>query len=247
MGTFSKSLASIGGFIAGDKEIINWLKHTARSYIFQASSTPSATAAALEALHILQEEPERIEALWEITNYALERFRAAGFEIGAGINLGKNEHWVNMQASINYSGNKHSEKKETDSNGNVIETEPSADQSGLKYNRISVPVELLVRLGGDGYKPFYIGVGAVYYQNMNGKLIYMREEQKLNDGINAVNFAGRVSVGGAMKIKNSQSFGLKAYLDIDIILVFLSECEKRTAVPVNLIHSHSAIRHVPIA
>ena len=82
MGTFSKSLASIGGFIAGDKEIINWLKHTARSYIFQASSTPSATAAALEALHILQEEPERIEALWEITNYALERFRAAGFEIG---------------------------------------------------------------------------------------------------------------------------------------------------------------------
>lgn len=141
---------------------------------------------------------------------------AAGFEIGAGINLGKNEHWVNMQASINYSGNKHSEKKETDSNGNVIETEPSADQSGLKYNRISVPVELLVRLGGDGYKPFYIGVGAVYYQNMNGKLIYMREEQELNDGINAVNFAGRVSVGGAMKIKDSQSFGLKAYADINI-------------------------------
>ena len=71
MGTFSKSLASIGGFIAGDKEIINWLKHTARSYIFQASSTPSATAAALEALHILQEEPERIEALWEITSLCL--------------------------------------------------------------------------------------------------------------------------------------------------------------------------------
>lgn len=82
MGTFSKSLASIGGFIAGNKEIINWLKHTARSYIFQASSTPAATASAMEALHILQNEPERIEALWNITNYALERFRQAGFEIG---------------------------------------------------------------------------------------------------------------------------------------------------------------------
>ena len=82
MGTFSKSLASIGGFIAGDKEVINWLRHTARSYIFQASSTPAATASAIEALHILQSEPERIQALWDITRYALDRFREAGFEIG---------------------------------------------------------------------------------------------------------------------------------------------------------------------
>ncbi len=82
MGTFSKSLASIGGFIAGDKEVINWLRHTTRSYIFQASSTPAATASAIAALHILQAEPERIEALWDITNYALARFREAGFEIG---------------------------------------------------------------------------------------------------------------------------------------------------------------------
>ena len=82
MGTFSKSLASIGGFIAGDKEVINWLRHTARSYIFQASSTPAATASAIEALHILQSEPERIKALWDITRYALDRFREAGFEIG---------------------------------------------------------------------------------------------------------------------------------------------------------------------
>lgn len=82
MGTFSKSLASIGGFVAGDKEVINYLRHTARSYIFQASSTPAATAAAREALHILQTEPERIQRLWDITNYALKRFREAGFEIG---------------------------------------------------------------------------------------------------------------------------------------------------------------------
>ena len=83
MGTFSKSLASIGGFIAADSSIINWLRHNARTYIFSASNTPAATASALEALHIIQNEPERLNALWEATNYALKRFREAGFEIGA--------------------------------------------------------------------------------------------------------------------------------------------------------------------
>ena len=82
MGTFSKSLASIGGFIAADKSVINWLRHTVRTYIFSASCTPAATAAAREALHIIQQEPERLEALWNVTNYALKRFREEGFEIG---------------------------------------------------------------------------------------------------------------------------------------------------------------------
>lgn len=82
MGTFSKSLASIGGFIASDYDTINYLRHTCRTYIFSASNTPAATAAALEALHILQQEPKRIEALWKVTNYALKRFREEGFEIG---------------------------------------------------------------------------------------------------------------------------------------------------------------------
>ena len=82
MGTFSKSLASIGGFIAGDADTINYLRHTCRTYIFSASNTPAATAAAMEALHILQQEPERLENLWEVTKYALERFREEGFEIG---------------------------------------------------------------------------------------------------------------------------------------------------------------------
>ncbi len=82
MGTFSKSLASIGGFIAADKDTINYLRHTCRTYIFSASDSPAATAAALEALHILKEEPERLEHLWDITNYALRRFREEGFEIG---------------------------------------------------------------------------------------------------------------------------------------------------------------------
>jgi len=83
MGTFSKSLASLGGFIAADKKIINFLRHHSRSYIFQASMTPAATAATLEALHIIKNSPERLKQLWDLTNYALDQFRAAGFEIGA--------------------------------------------------------------------------------------------------------------------------------------------------------------------
>lgn len=82
MGTFSKSLASIGGFIASDWDTINYLRHTSRTYIFSASDTPAATACALEALHIIQEEPERRQRLWDVTNYALKRFREEGFEIG---------------------------------------------------------------------------------------------------------------------------------------------------------------------
>lgn len=82
MGTFSKSLASIGGFIASDWDTINYLRHTSRTYIFSASDTPAATACALEALHIIQNEPERRQRLWNVTNYALKRFREEGFEIG---------------------------------------------------------------------------------------------------------------------------------------------------------------------
>ena len=82
VGTFSKSLAAIGGFVAADKEITNWIRHHARSYIFSASNTPAATAAARQALQIIKSEPERIDNLWEITNYALNNFRQLGFEIG---------------------------------------------------------------------------------------------------------------------------------------------------------------------
>lgn len=82
MGTFSKSLASIGGFIASDKDTINFLKHNSRSYIFSASITPAATASVLAALEIIENEPERIEKLWANTRYALDNFRVMGFDIG---------------------------------------------------------------------------------------------------------------------------------------------------------------------
>lgn len=82
MGTFSKSFASLGGFIACDKEITNYLRHHSRSYIFTASITPASTAAANAALDIMLSEPERQEHLWEITHYALDGFRNMGCEIG---------------------------------------------------------------------------------------------------------------------------------------------------------------------
>lgn len=82
MGTFSKSFASLGGFIATDKEITNFLRHHSRSYIFTASITPASTAAALKAIDIMGSEPERQEHLWEITNFALDGFRNMGCEIG---------------------------------------------------------------------------------------------------------------------------------------------------------------------
>ena len=82
MGTFSKSFASLGGFIATDKEITNFLRHHSRSYIFTASITPASTAAVMAALDIMESEPEIQDHLWELTNFALDGFRQMGCEIG---------------------------------------------------------------------------------------------------------------------------------------------------------------------
>ena len=82
MGTFSKSLASLGGFIAGDFDAINYLKHTSRSLIFSASMTPASTATVLAALEVMKEEPERIDNLWELTRYSLNAFKQLGFNTG---------------------------------------------------------------------------------------------------------------------------------------------------------------------
>lgn len=82
MGTFSKSLASLGGFIAADKETINYLKHNSRSLIFSASMTPSSAAAVLAAIEIMVSEPERIKHLWDVTHLALKGFQDMGFNTG---------------------------------------------------------------------------------------------------------------------------------------------------------------------
>ena len=81
MGTFSKSLASVGGFIASTSEIVNYLKHHSRPMIFSASIPPSAAAAAIAALEIIQKEPERQEALWSNTAYLAKALQDLGFDI----------------------------------------------------------------------------------------------------------------------------------------------------------------------
>jgi len=82
MGTFSKSFASLGGFIAADKEVINFIKHNSRSLIFSASMPPASVAAVLAAIDIMESEPERIQHLWDITKYAHEGFKSNGFDTG---------------------------------------------------------------------------------------------------------------------------------------------------------------------
>ncbi len=82
MGTFSKSLATIGGFIASNKDVINFLKHNSRTLIFSASITPAAAGAVLAALEVMEEEKWRQKALWDNTHRMLQAFKDKGFETG---------------------------------------------------------------------------------------------------------------------------------------------------------------------
>jgi 8-amino-7-oxononanoate synthase len=80
-GTFSKSFASLGGFVVGDKKVIEYIRHTASAHIFSASMPPSAIATVLKCLEILIQEPERLDRLWEISDYMRDRFKALGFDV----------------------------------------------------------------------------------------------------------------------------------------------------------------------
>lgn len=82
MGTYSKSLASIGGFIAGSEEVIHYIKHFARSLMFSASPPPASVAAVSAAVDIIENEPDRIERLWKNTRKMLKGFKALGFSVG---------------------------------------------------------------------------------------------------------------------------------------------------------------------
>ena len=82
MGTFSKSLGSIGGFVAGSQEVIHYIKHSARALIFTAAPMPAATAATIKTLEIIEEEPERMERLNHISSFMHNSFNEIGFDIG---------------------------------------------------------------------------------------------------------------------------------------------------------------------
>jgi len=85
MGTFSKSLASVGGYIAGDEDIIHYIKHHARSLIFSASIPPANAATALAALQVMQEEPERVKRVNDIGDYMRDSYHKLGFNTGNSV------------------------------------------------------------------------------------------------------------------------------------------------------------------
>jgi 8-amino-7-oxononanoate synthase len=82
MGTFSKSLASVGGFVCGDKDVMHYVKHRARTNVFSAAPSPANVAAASAAVDIIMQEPERREVLWKNTRFMLEGLRNLGFDTG---------------------------------------------------------------------------------------------------------------------------------------------------------------------
>jgi 8-amino-7-oxononanoate synthase len=85
MGTFSKSLASVGGFVAGDEDIIHYIKHHARALMFSASIPPANAATALAALQIIREEPERVKRVNDIGEYMRKNYKQLGFNIGNSV------------------------------------------------------------------------------------------------------------------------------------------------------------------
>jgi 7-keto-8-aminopelargonate synthetase-like enzyme len=82
MGTFSKSLAAVGGFVVGDRQVVDFIKHRARSLIFSAAPPPASVASVIKALEIVEREPERRQRLWEHTEYMKREFANLGFDTG---------------------------------------------------------------------------------------------------------------------------------------------------------------------
>ena len=83
MGTFSKSLAAVGGFVAGDRPVVEWIKHHARTLIFSAAPPPASVASVIKALEIIEREPERRAHLWDITRYMKRELEGLGYDTGA--------------------------------------------------------------------------------------------------------------------------------------------------------------------
>jgi len=110
MGTYSKSLASIGGFIAGSEKVVHYIKHFARALIFSASPPPASVAAVSAALDIIEDEPDRIEMLWKNTRKMLAGFKNLGFQIGPSetpiipVIVGENEKAFTMGMMLQEEG-----------------------------------------------------------------------------------------------------------------------------------------------
>jgi len=90
VGTLSKAIGALGGYVCGSRELIEFLYHRARPFLFSTGHPPSVSASCIAAFDILQSEPERIERLWSNTKYFQEQLRGAGFDIG-GVTTPKSE------------------------------------------------------------------------------------------------------------------------------------------------------------
>jgi len=82
MGTFSKSLAAVGGFVAGETKVIDFIKHRARAVMFSAAPAPASVATVIKALEIIEREPERRRDLWDNTDYMKREFAGMGYDTG---------------------------------------------------------------------------------------------------------------------------------------------------------------------
>ena len=135
-----------------------------------------------------------------------------GFNIGAGVHLGKKEQRVNFQTSINYS----SISSISDADSDEITGYSEETEAGIKYARISVPVEMHIKF----LDTFFAGGGVVYNYNMNGKIFDVNDEENtmtaLTDAVNAHNFAGRICGGVIVGFSENMIFGFKIYTDINI-------------------------------
>ena len=104
MGTFSKSLAAVGGYVVGDATVIDYIKHNARSLMFSAAPPPASVASVIKALEIIEREPERRAQLWEITEYMRTEFTNMGYDTGDSespvIPLGVGENFAAFQMTM---------------------------------------------------------------------------------------------------------------------------------------------------
>lgn len=155
-------------------------------------------------------------------------YNGEGWNAGLGINFGNKYHLINFQTMVNYSMiGKISKNTNTNNTTNTstttnTNTGTETDKPYIEYTRISIPIEVHIRFISlnDDEKNFFVGVGAVYNYNMNGKIVAGNDKENtakaLTDGINAHNFAGRVSCGMTMGFNTISNIGLKAYADINI-------------------------------
>ena len=153
-----------------------------------------------------------------VTQAALPLGGCSGLEGGVGVNLGHNNHKLNLQVTANYASLRSLSSESEEESDSYYSTMPD-DGVGVRYKRLSVPVELHWRSSDDELGSLYLLAGGVYNLNFSGECLWDSSSEHifaLNDGLNRHSFAARLGAGIAMYISDNVSLGAKAYLDINI-------------------------------